>query len=463
MFFFSTGYFSASQAASTASACSACPSGSYSADSAATTCLQCLAGTYASLPGSSNCTDCPPGTYQATVGSDACMPCASGWHSSTYGGSSCVACDPRELCPLGSAVAGSAELVAAISAPTSASPTTTTDPLHASTNRDSAGPLEMGVAIGCSVTILIIGVLYAVFRRVPRVKACLRDLDVFYDLVHHIGEGGNQTRQSRGIGGFFSVVALLVMVALVSVAIIEYALVPTYVRSLSPEAAPFQPVGLFNFSLRIYGAPSCDSPAIQGPSAVQLQGASSEGWDAFPDDDSSCTMYWSCTTCIYDSSVLTVSFAVSDPNIYAAGMEYSLTFPAFSSSADGNGVGGGGGAPFVLTGSIFPTPRVSSVFRGADPTHISVSLVPVVLRSSPPQVGTFAQPIAVTPGSQANGVRARSTSLGFLCFFSVRVTPVARLTMMMLSGMCVCVCVAPIASCSPRSPMRAAPSRSYSA
>jgi hypothetical protein len=294
-----------------------------------------------------------------------------------------------------------------MSAPSSV-PATTTDPLHAAANRDSASPLQVGVVIAAAILIFIISVLYAFFRRVPRVRACLRDFDVFYDLTHYIREGANRTRHARALGGFFSVVALVVMVALVSIAVIEYALVPTYDRSLSPEAAPLHPVGLYNFSLVVYGAPSCDSPVITGPSETQLRGASSRGW-AVSSIDGSCAMYWSCAACVYDSSALTTSFTLSGPNIYAAGMQYSLTFPAFSSAADGSSVNG---APFMLIGTLFPTPSVSSVFRGPTPTQISISLVSVVLRSSPPQVGTFAQPISLAPGSQANAVTAP-----FLPFF----------------------------------------------
>ena len=273
-----------------------------------------------------------------------------------------------------------------------------TDPLDTSINGSvSATAVQIGVAVTAAILILILAVLYALFRRVRRVRLLLRELDVFYDLVHYIQEGAPQSRLSRGLGGFFTVIALIVMVTLVSIALIEYVLVPSYNRSLSPKASPFQPVGLFNFSLVLYSAPACQWPIIVGPTDSQLQGASAHGWQL--QADGTCTMYWSCTACVSTSAVLTTSFTLTDPSVYAAGMDYGLTFPGFAPLGQGSV-----GAPFMLSSSLWPASPLDSVFRGSSPTEISISLVPVVLRSSPAEVGTFAQLIGVTPGPQVNAV-----------------------------------------------------------
>ena len=274
------------------------------------------------------------------------------------------------------------------------------NPLDASLNRDSvkAVTTQIVVAVMAAVLIVLILVLYTFFRRVPRVKALLRDFDIFYDLVHYVREGAPQSRESRALGGLFSVLALVVMVLLLSVAIIQYWLVLTYIRSVSPNAAPFQPVGIFNFSMRLYSAPACQSPNIQGPTSAQLQGIRSQGWQLHP--DRSCSMYWDCANCEFIASTLTTSFTMTDPNVYAAGMDYTLTFPGFSTSAAGSGIT----PPFVLSSLLWTDSPLLSVFRGSSATEIGVSLVPVVVRTSTPEVGTFAQLIGVVPGSQVNGV-----------------------------------------------------------
>ncbi len=188
-------------------------------------------------------------------------------------------------------------------------------------------------------------------------------------------------RRHRTLGGFFSIVALFLVAGLLSIAVVEYKLVPTYSRSLSPQAPPFPPVGRFNFSVQLHSAPACDSPIIDGPTTAQLQGVHSQAWRL--DSDGSCSMYWACDNCVLTSSLpFTASFALTDPNVYAAGMDYSLTFPGFTATPGS----GSDNAPFVLTSSLWPSQPFVSVFRGDLATQISVSLVPVVLRSAPPQV-----------------------------------------------------------------------------
>jgi len=381
--------------------------------------MNCTAGYYA-LTASINCTACPQGTYGASASAPGCIACPRGTRSEAAGSTQCSACGEAEVCPLGSSsalTASSAAILTAAAGSNSDAVVTTTDPLDATIQLGSVSStsLQIGVAVTAAILIFIMTILYTFFRREPRVKALLRALDLFYDLVHRIPEGAPQMRRSRGLGGFFSVVALVVLLALVSVAIIQYQLVPNYTRSLSPKAAPLSPVGIFNFSLTLYGAPGCDAPVIDGPTSAQLLGTSAQGWRL--DRDGSCRMFWACATCVFVSSVLTTSFTLVDPNAYAAALEYSMTFPGFATASDGSSSSGSSGsAPFVLSDSLRPDAPLDSVFRGSSPIRISVSLVPVVLRSSPPQVGTFAQLIGVVPGSQVNGVRA--FFLSFIHLFS---------------------------------------------
>ena len=106
------GTFSGAYGAFDASACNACPSGSWSppGSTAASNCTclagytgqngqvcqQCPAGTYKASPGSAGCTSCPAGTFSTSVGSTssgACQACPANTESAAGSASpsDCVA------------------------------------------------------------------------------------------------------------------------------------------------------------------------------------------------------------------------------------------------------------------------------------------------------------------------------------------------------------------------------------
>jgi hypothetical protein len=98
------------------SACSLCPSGTYSYEAASSECLSCSSGKYSSLEGANDmkwclscgygqysgdaasaCSDCKISTFASSTGSTSCQSCRSGQYTSIVGATSSEVCTTCEL------------------------------------------------------------------------------------------------------------------------------------------------------------------------------------------------------------------------------------------------------------------------------------------------------------------------------------------------------------------------------
>jgi len=188
------------------------------------------------------------------------------------------------------------------------------------------------------------------------------------------------------------------MVTLFAVAVVQNTLVVQYTSTISPKPLPVNPTGLFSFTARFLSVPQCGTADIKGPSASQVLGASSSG--SAPSPDGSLNVFWQCPDCQTTLTSFTVSFSVTDTACFAAAIQYSASFPGYITTG-----GASTSVPFVLTGTVAPKSPLHTVFRGPTATNIDLSFVPVLVDGSPASVGSFAQVLAVSPGSQVNQAR----------------------------------------------------------
>lgn len=395
--------------------CTGCASGTFVSvvgSTSQTNCSLCSLGSFCP-PASSTPVSCPRGSFAGVHGLGLCAPCPAGF-SSSAASTACSACSSTDLCPLGSPqpLQGQSAVIVKPTPGQTASTLKTSfyDPLGTLLDNGGNAALKAQLAVGIIAIsfMLLAGVFYFVSRRRTSVKECLLQLDA-YQTQHYFPLGSSGVRKRKALGGLFTVFAICGLVTLCAVLIIQSQLNLQHSQGISPRSPPFAPVGLFNFSVRLVGAAGCQNAQISGPASGAVRGQATSGNQA--NSDGSLALFWACASCSATSSEFTISFGSSDAMCYAAALEFSASFPGYTTSASSQSAT----SPFLLSGALVPSQPYSTVFRGqASPTQLEFSTVPCYVHDGPQYVGSFAQLINVVPGPQANAVSAACVLLNYL-------------------------------------------------
>jgi hypothetical protein len=301
----------------------------------------------------------------------------------------------------------------------------TENPLGAMLSSSEALYLQRVIAMCATAAFAVLSVVYWLCG--DSCRSSFRSLDYLFDLDHYVPDGESAVKRPQAIGGVFTVIAVFCMLTMSALASVEYFFEPVYTKGVSPDAPPFRPAGLYNISVRLLGAAaSCPSPpTITAPEPFDVVGASTTGFRALA---STCEMHWACANCVFATSSFSVSFAVVEADSFAAGIEYTIQFPGFSFNSSSSSASSPSSTandnvppPFKLTSALFPLHPLKSVFRGSNASVVSISLVPVVFRST--AVGSFADLVSALPGSAVNESTYTREGNGVSVSFHIALAP----------------------------------------
>lgn len=186
-----------------------CSKGSYDENGV---CNECIAGSYTDLSGESICTPCSSGTYNYNDGANSvrqCYPCDQGTYAPHNGTKLCYICPNGYYCPIGSSTYFNSEL---------ASSSSSTQPPNYVANIAELNTKKSYLYI--SLSFVLIGLLVAL-RFIKYTKRILPILDLF-KTEHNYTLNQPMVMVKNMIGGFFSVLFLLVAVLLIVSALLEY-------------------------------------------------------------------------------------------------------------------------------------------------------------------------------------------------------------------------------------------------
>jgi hypothetical protein len=423
------------------SECSACPIGSFSFLVSATACVACSPGTFSHAEGQTECTPCSGGHFAPWGGASACTACSAGRYCNATRCTACPLCDigtrapsngstfctpcsgdtleaSEARCGLGASRALSIQSEwtqaqfqqAAASGGTYAyAETASSDPLvDIRRERTGAGAYAPITALWTTVLtiVLLSSAVFFVVRRIPSVKSTLRIFDGL-DTDHWIAEGEVVRRKPRALGGFFTLMAALVILCIMGMTLMDYVYTVTFTKTVEPASGQYQPVGRIHVALRLFGSPVCAAMRPQNDSFVE------EGWSieaiegvrllspgsrvhvAFLGDAEAdaCRLEWTCEPlCAMATSSLTVRLSSSVVGMYASGGEYTVETPGYLSSGGAGSVAGsvGSGAAdetaaetFALRGSLLPDGAMWHVLAPSEvPSVVDVIVTPVVIATA---------------------------------------------------------------------------------
>ena len=228
---------------------------------------KCSPGTYFS---SGECKPCRPGTYSSVHGADSCLPCRSGTYNQHKGASSTEQCYPCnqgtyndlpgstdcKLCPFGFyCPVGSSRPVAENIEPEYQSE----QPKFFEYRAKEAASIAFSVQLSAGLLVLVV---LALFLLVNKLRGVISKLDIFSDKHNH-NIGSEMYLKRTKLGGYFSILFLLLALVLISMSLIYYsidniienkALVPLI--TLEEEVDEFEAFVLIKASFDNYGG-SC--------------------------------------------------------------------------------------------------------------------------------------------------------------------------------------------------------------
>lgn len=419
----------------------ACPLGTWNRNrgsSSPTDCLPCLVGHYCQLMAaapilcpaglaefrvSSHCACLlgPAGTFAAGTRNSSCNLCTPSFIAAQPGSSSCSPCSSAQICPVGCATPldsnTATQLTTASAASFSAnSNSNSNSPLDAylSSQSNRAQNSQIIVVLIALGFVVLLSLLYALIRKQPWIKQCLRGADRLYDWSHFVQLDQPILRRQRAIGGFFTIVVGIIMATLIVLSVIQFELSTSFTQAVSPKSPPFPPTGTFSFGLQLFAAPSCFNVSISGPDCFSLVGYATSKTQITA---ASVSASWTCADCQLATHTFGVSFNFTDYNCYSGGFSYSLTLPAFRSESGDTATDN-----FMMNGWVAPRPALWTVFSGPQATVLTISLVPTAIRVSPVLVGSFASLSSVQYGSQVAASSSATPQQGLTVTFEVSVS-----------------------------------------
>ncbi|OMJ80673.1 hypothetical protein SteCoe_19006 [Stentor coeruleus] len=183
-----------------------CSKGTYKSDQG---CIECKPGSYSEIMGSEKCNLCPIGTYNANTGGSSfrqCLPCPEGTFNDKPGSSICFECPAGLNCPAGSKKPYKIKITNDYSS---------IQPKMYISPNNSISFIYILTVIGFSLLLITITLL--VFNL--RTKLGLIDL---YTDKHNYKLHKPMILTKNKIGGFFSLVFLVIAIIFVGSSIIEY-------------------------------------------------------------------------------------------------------------------------------------------------------------------------------------------------------------------------------------------------
>jgi hypothetical protein len=376
---------------------SACSAGFFSPSPGYSTCLPCVAGSFCARAVTSIPTICPIGSFCPVVGLIAPVPCSRGAFCPIVGltvNQSCPAgayCSQTGLfapmtCPLGT-YCGTSGLTAARLCPNGTLPSSDTltcdvcpsdflcllgasapfsfsrllDHATARPTQDAVTPLApiniISVAASslfavlqrnlayASAAVVAVGFLVGVHVHYYRIvfSDSIVALDLFR-LAHFTPSGKSVTAYKTSLGVVFTF-TMVVVIGLVSALIVAQSTVRfSPVTTLSTGLVPFEPTGLFAFSVAVVGfglAQPCTNGAmnltLDFPNSF-LGVASTDGTMVAPSstsvyfpDQSACRVTWQCLRCRLSSGSTLPIFRLQTTNASWANLyAFNFTVPSFT-------------------------------------------------------------------------------------------------------------------------------------
>jgi DNA-binding beta-propeller fold protein YncE len=399
-----------------------CPAGSSSLAAAAT----CNAGFY-----------CPAGSSSSTQ-----SPCKSGYYCPAGSSTSILVCDAGYYCPTGSSSSTQVLLQPQSDQITAYNPITSTNAV----NQDSilGSMILFGVCFGPFVLLII--VVGVGFEKYPNVKQfistnisekyCLSfqwsTLDLFFSDIHFRHTGKPISIRQTTFGATMSLATIVSIIGVGCILGFNSIKFPSYSSTISPQPPPWQPAGVYQLIVTVYGA-GIDSCATNGFGIV----SSASDWSVSPTPvpnvfnpaDGSCQLTWRCEgQCKMIASSYALFQLNSPAGAWATFVKYQISTPMFATSSAGSAMDFGS-KPYTLSGGFYPPPSGSgpnsnvTAFRGFSPTIVSLTLTPTVINSSAVTTSSVTfEPslIGVTPGSTVQwGALSAPSNEAFMIHFQL--------------------------------------------
>jgi hypothetical protein len=330
------------------------------------------------VPGSSSCNLCTLGSYSSALGSTACSPCPNG-----------------AACMIGAFQPTPAQQIAKAQTPIPASNPFTSEQ-EGNVQRQTA-QITIVLIVGSSLglAIFMLSVAAQKVDSIGNVLNCRSSssinwvaLDLFFSNAHAAPKGSMMQLRQTSFGGQVSCICLFViLMASVGLGILN--LSPTYTATVTTDELQWQPRGMFELTMNLFGGGL--DVCLNHSTAVAMTSGSgpSTSWGdwssnpttsfAFNAADGSCTALWSCPQCTLNTASSTSIYVSVAARAWVNYAFFSLTTPAFTTSADDqNAVGD----VFAVSKYLFPvgiSNLTGAVFGGganAAPTVITVLLTP---------------------------------------------------------------------------------------
>ncbi len=280
--------------------------------------------------GASTCALCAPGRFSANTSSDACAACPSGMQ--------CLLGVPM---PTALPRAGQSVL----------------NPFTAANAQNQATILSIGTLIlgACTPVVLLIIACGVACEKSPRFQRAISRhcsvldfarLDLLFPDIHFRANGHAMVFKKTAFGAAMSIAAFVAFVGVGIALGVNSVMFPVYVSSVSPQPQPWEPHGVYQLVVTVFGGGGMVDECTAGASlngtdgGFRIRELNSADWNVAParvpnvydSSRGSCTLTWRCDK---RCSMVAISSATlrlrSPPRSWASHVSFTVSTPLFAS------------------------------------------------------------------------------------------------------------------------------------